>query len=144
MGSGDHYIQNDGFFFCFGKIIRWLENPIPSFAKLPWYILTLSFDNMQEMTVFQGSQSPIFLKDWKDNCQILDQVPFTVSVFGEIFHLDNPPKRNLPHGQWHLKKKLTHSCYIVSVCHCWGHYEDIAVWILDAMVIGAKVRALIV
>jgi hypothetical protein len=52
-----------GFFFCFGKIIRSLENPIPSFAKLPCYILTLSFDNMQEMTVFQGSQSPIFLKD---------------------------------------------------------------------------------
>jgi hypothetical protein len=24
-------------FFCFGKIIRWLENPIPSFAKLPCY-----------------------------------------------------------------------------------------------------------
>jgi len=62
-GAGNHYIQNYGFFFCLGKIIRSSENPIPSFAKLPCYILTLSFDNMQEMTVFQCSQSPNFLKD---------------------------------------------------------------------------------
>jgi hypothetical protein len=48
---------------------------------------------MQEMTVFQGSRSPISFKDCKDNCQILGQVLFTVSVFGEIFHLDNLPPR---------------------------------------------------
>jgi hypothetical protein len=93
-------------FFCFGKIMRWLENPIPSFAKLPWYILTLSFDNMQEMTVFQGSRSPIVFKDWKDNYQILDQVPFTVSVFGEFFY----------HIVWH------------NVATLWGMSQLRALW----------------
>jgi hypothetical protein len=41
-------------------------------------------------------------------------------------------------------EKITHSCYIVRNVTVEGmHYEDIAVWILDAMVIGAKVSALL-
>ncbi len=48
----------------------------------------------------------------KDNCQTLDQVPFTVSGFGEIFHLNNPKKetchmyKGIFGKNWHIVATL--------------------------------------